>query len=281
MKLSFLFILITFSSTLFAQDQQYVLKGKIDPDTEFTLVWSEYEGKVTGTYDDNNYGKKVPLKGITGDLGRILLVTLPQETKGVRTISILGSDLKGTSGSALIPLSVVLRDNRGKPVKTTSIEANLTGMTQAVVAQKQEESLCQEGFGSLAGFCGTFAGMLTEEADTQKKCDLLAYNSSRLVMDNFGEISLSLGDVNTVVEAPVHRLGRLPANSQSMNVDILSRSCRPLDGTTFGGDDCKRLNLVGYFTVTPRGKRFSGNYIITNEKTNQSCRYNLSMDQEI
>ena len=281
MKIILLLSFIFLSLPILAQDEQYVLKGSLEKNIQFTLVWSEFEGKVTGTYEDNYYSKKVPMKGVAGDLGRILLVTLPQETKGVRTISFLGTHLKGTKGSALVPVSIVLRDDKGKPVKTTSIEANLTGMTQSVLAQRQEESRCQEGFGSLAGFCGSYAGMLSEDADVKNKCNLLSYSDARLVVDENAEVSLSLGPVSALVEQPMHKIGRLPANPESTNVDILSRSCRPLQGTTFAGDDCKRLNLVGYFSITTKGKRFAGSYIIIDEKTNQNCRYSISMDQEI
>lgn len=281
MKIILFFTLAFLSSQLLAQDQQYVLKGSLDKNIQFTLVWNEFEGKVTGTYEDNFYAKKVEMRGIAGDLGRILLVTLPQETKGVRTISFLGTDLKGIKGSALVPVSVVLRDDKGTPIKTTAIEANLTGMTQKVLAQKQEESRCQEGFGSLAGFCGSYAGMLSEDADPKNKCNLLAASDARLVVDENAEISLILGAVSALVEQPMHKLGRLPANPETTNVDILSRSCRPLQGIMFAGDNCKRLNLVGYFTITTKGKHFSGSYIIIDEKTNQSCRYSISMDQEI
>jgi hypothetical protein len=276
-----LLISLMFNLNLWAQDQQYVLKGSLDKNVQFTLVWSEYEGKVTGTYEDNFYTKQIPMRGVAGDLGRILLVTLPKENKGVRTISFLGTDLKGTKGSALVPVSVVLRDDTGRPVKTTSIEGNLTGMTQTVLAQKQEEANCQEGFGDLAGFCGVFSGMLTEDADVQNKCNLLSYNNARIILNEQGEIILSLGEVNNVVETPSHKLGRIPANPESTNVDILTRTCRPLTGTSFRGDNCKRLNLIGYFSITNRGKRFSGSYILTDEKTNQTCRYTLSMTQEI
>lgn len=281
MKKIILFFVLCLSMNLWAQDQQYVLKGSLDKNIQFTMVWNEYEGRVTGTYEDNFYTKQVPMRGVAGDLGRILLVTLPVENKGVRTISFLGTDLKGTKGSAMVPVSVVLRDDKGKPVKTTSIEGNLTAMTQTVLAQKQETANCQEGFGDMAGFCGVFAGMLTEEVDTQKKCNLLAYNNARLTLNDQGEMSLSLGDVNAVVANPIHKLGRIPVNPQSTNVDLLTRTCRPLPGTTFKGDDCKRLNLIGYFTITNRGKRFVGSYILIDEKTNQTCRYTLSMDQEI
>lgn len=281
MKKIILFFVLCLSMNLLAQDQQYVLKGSLDKNIQFTMVWNEYEGRVSGTYEDNFYTKQIPMRGVAGDLGRIFLVTLPQENKGVRTISFLGTDLKGTKGSAMVPVSVVLRDDKGKPVKTTSIEGNLTAMTQTVLAQKQETANCQEGFGDMAGFCGVFAGMLTEEVDTQNKCNLLAYNNARLILNDQGEMSLSLGEVNNVVTPPIHRLGRLPVDPQNTNVDLLTRTCRPLPGTTFNGDNCKRLNLIGYFTITNRGKRFAGSYILIDEKTNQTCRYTLSMDQEI
>jgi len=268
-----------------AQNDQYELKGSLGINVstknniEFSIKWSEKEGIVTGSYTDNFYTNSAAVKGVSGDLGRIFIVTLPEEAKGVRTISFLGPDLKGMKGSALIPISVILRDETGKPVSASTIEANLIGKTEKMVAQKQEEASCQEGFGELAGYCGVYTGMFSEEVDSNKKCNLLAFSATRLVLDENGELGLILGETSAIISNPVHRIGRILTNPGSERIDVLSRECRTLPGTTFSGDDCKRINLSGTFSKIRNIKHFSGDYLIINEKTNERCRYNLSMDQ--
>jgi hypothetical protein len=265
---------------LFAQEQQYQLKGSIGTHDPFTLKWTEKDGKAMGTFSDNLYADSAVARGISGDLGRIFVVTFPEEINGVRTITFLGSDLKGDKGSALIPLTVVLRDDTGKPISSTIIEANLTGMNEIQLAQRQEEK-CRDGFGALSGYCGIYSGMLVEELDPENKCNLLSFNNSRFVLDENAEIGLSLGQMSAIINPPIHRIGRVFTDIDSTSVDLLSRTCKPLPGISFNGDDCKRLHLFGVFSSTPKVKHFLGKYSITDEKTNESCRYSLSMDQEL
>lgn len=269
-----------------AQTYDYQLKGSLgnDPGKQnnisFTLSWNEKNGKAEGVYQDNFYVKSAPAKGITGELGRIFVVTFPSEIKGVRTISFLSSDLKGSKGSALIPVSVSLRDEKGNPIKTVGVEANLSSASSTLLAQRQEAPGCQEGFGNLAGYCGSYKGILSEEIDTKNRCDLLAFNSARLIMDENSELGLVLGESSEILTPPVHRIGRLFYNPGSASVDLMSRSCRQLPGTKFGSDDCKRLSLTGTFSENNRVKHFTGQYTIINERTNESCRYTISMDLE-
>lgn len=267
-----------------AQGEQYQMKGSLGTNAvtmkkiEFTLNWTEKDGKAIGTYSDNFYTQSAVAKGISGKLGRIFVVTFPNEIKGVQTISFLGSALKSEKISAPIQVSVVLRNRNGKPVNTSSIMANLTGVTPTRVAQRQEEEKCQQGFGALAGYCGVYTGMVSEEMDAQKKCNLLAYNHVRLILDENGELGLMLGETSAIVNSPVHRIGRIFADTESPRVDLISRQCRPMQGTTFNGDDCKRLNIIGTFSIIKKVKHFSGIYTILDEKTNENCRYSLSMD---
>jgi hypothetical protein len=150
-----------------------------------------------------------------------------------------------------------------------------------MVAQKQEEAKCQEGFGQLAGYCGVYTGMFSEELDTNKKCNLLAFSATRLVLDENGELGLILGETSAIISTPFHRIGRIFTNTDSDRIDVISRDCRLLPGTTFAGDNCKRMNLSGTFSKIRNVKHFSGDYLIIDEKTNERCRYNLSMDQVI
>lgn len=282
-----LFSLLLLSFQAFAQNQKYQLQGTLGEDRasktkiSFTLSWNEIDGKANGTYKDNFYADSAPMKGIVGELGRIFVVTFPKEVKGVRTISFLSSDMRGNKGSALIPVSVSLRDEKGTPVKTTAVEANLIGGETNVVAQRQEDQPCQDGFGDLAGYCGAYTGMLSEELDTRNKCNLLAFNNARLLLDENAEVGLVLGEPSEIIDTPVHRIGRLFRNPASMSVDLLSRSCRSLPGTNFSSDDCKRLGLTGTFNTVNKTRHFTGQYTITNERTNESCRYTISMDQEL
>lgn len=284
-----IFILLScfFILEAIAQGDQYQMTGSLGINTDtkkeitFTLKWNEENGKANGTYSDNLYADSAPAKGITGELGRIFVVTLPRESRGVRTISFLGPDLKSAKRPTLIPLSIVLRDRTGKPVNTTSIQANLSSMVDTKIAQRQEANKCQEGFGVLAGYCGVYSGMLSEEIDTKAKCNLLAIKETRLVMDENAEVGLTLGEMSAILSPPIHRIGRLFTDTDTTRVDLISRSCRPLPGTTFNGDDCKRINLIGNFSIKNKLKHFTGDYIIVDEKTNETCRYNLSMDQMI
>lgn len=281
---TFLFLM---SASLSVLAETYSLQGSLGEDAatkkkiSFTLSWDENDGKASGTYKDNFYANSAPVKGVTGELGRIFVVTFPKEVNGVRTISFLTSDIRGAKGSALIPVSVSLRDGNGTPVKTSSIEANLSGAQNTMVAQAQEEEPCQEGFGDLAGYCNSYAGMISEDTDTKSRCNLLAFNSARLRLENTGEVYLALGESSNIVEVPVHRIGRIFSNPTSMSIDLLSRTCRSLPGTTFPSDDCKRLSLTGVFSSVRKTRHFTGSYTISNEKNNESCRYSLSMDEEI
>jgi hypothetical protein len=275
------FILLTlfFSLNLFAQDEEYLLKGSLGTHDPFTLRWTEKDGKAMGTFSDQLYADSAVARGISGELGRIFIVTFPEEINGVRTITFLGSDLRGGKGSALIPITIVLRDDTGKPISSTIVEANLTGLKLSQVAQKQEER-CHDGFGALSGHCGVYSGMLVEESDAKNKCNLLEFNSAYFILDENAEIGLSFGEMSAILNPPIHRIGRVFKDLDTTSVDLLSRNCRALPGTTFKGDDCKRLHLSGVFSSPKNFKHFSGKYTITDEKTNESCRYSLSMDEK-
>ena len=146
-----------FSLNVLAQGQEYHLKGRLGINSttkkgiDFNLKWKEKDGKANGTYSDNFYTNSARVKGISGKLGRIFVVTFPKEIKGVQTISFLGTDLKTVTNSTPVPVSIVLRNGNGKPVNTTTIQANLSGTSETRVAQRQEEAKCQQGFGALAG----------------------------------------------------------------------------------------------------------------------------------
>lgn len=314
MKILFVCLSILFSLQSWAQDPEFELKGSLGPqpkdknkDINFSLQWSEKDNKLTGTYKDNYFTESAPIKGIISDeLGRIIVVNLPKESKGVKTITFLGSDLKLEKGSTKVPVGIVLRNVKGDPVSTSS--SNLTiaaipkvtpepaptpiarartsadvvaGMTPTVAQRQEAGPPCTEDFGALAGYCGSYTGVITEERDVLNRCNLLAFNNTHLVLEEDGEIGFVLGVPNAVVRPPVHQIGRITADPTTTGIEVMSRNCAPMAGTEFEGDNCKRLVLIGSFSTTGDSKQFTGTYEIIDENAEQSCLYGLTMNSDL
>lgn len=278
-------ILLLFSLNIFAQDAfQYQLKGsyKLQPKDKgrvsYTLRWSEDKGKITGEYSDNFFIDSVSVRGEMGDLGRNFIVELPSLKQRVKSITILAAEIKSEKNGASVPVSVVTRDRRGNPLTTSKSESNF--VTLYSIAQKQEERPCQDGFGALEGYCGVYEGLISEYRDRRNKCNLLFASAAKLELTEDQTLVLHLGDVNGVVNSPYHVIGRLPSYPESRSIDVMSRSCRPLQGVNAPGDACKQLNLTGTFSVEGTTKHFAGSYTIKEEGTNNLCQYTLSMDLE-
>jgi hypothetical protein len=278
-------ILILVSFNLFAQDAfQYQLKGSYKLKSadkkaiDYTLRWSENKGKITGDYSDNFFIDSASVKGDQGNMGRNFIVELPSIKNGVKSITLLSSEAKSDLKGTTVPVSIVTRDRRGNPLTTAKGNSNL--VTLYSVAQKQEESPCQEGFGALAGYCGIYEGLISEFQDKRNKCNLLFASAVRLELTNDQTMILHLGEVNDLVNIPYHVIGRLPSNPERTSIDVMSRSCRPLQGVNAPGDACKQLNLTGTFSIEGTNKHFAGAYSIKEEGTNNLCQYTLSMDLE-
>lgn len=283
--MKYVILLILFSYNLFAQEAfQYQLKGafklhaKDKSNVEYTLRWSEDKGKIRGEYNDNYFIDSVAVRGEEGDLGRNFIIELPSLKNGVKSITLLSSEVKAEKTAVSVPVTIVTRDRRGNPVTTS--KSNPQFVTLYQVAQKQEERPCQEGFGALEGYCGIYEGLISEYRDRRNKCNLLFASAVRLELTEDQTLVLHLGEVNGVVNAPYHVIGRLPSYPESRSIDVMSRSCRPLQGVNAPGDACKQLNLTGTFSQEGANKHFSGSYTIKEEGTNNLCQYTLSMDME-
>ena len=268
---------------LFAQEAfQYQLKGAFKMKSsdkrpiEYTLRWSEDKGKISGEYNDNFFIDAAKVKGNEGDMGRNFIIELPTIKNGVKSITLLSSEAKSDRAGTTVPVSIVTRDRRGNPLTTTSANSNF--VTLYSVAQKQEEKPCQEGFGALSGYCGIYEGLISEYQDKRNKCNLLFASAVKLELTDDQTLILHLGEVNDLVNIPYHVIGRLPSNPEGTSVDVMSRSCRPLQGVNAPGDACKQLNLTGTFSIEGANRHFAGAYSIKEEGTNNLCQYTLSMD---
>jgi hypothetical protein len=173
----------------------------------------------------------------------------------------------------------VTRDRKGNPLSTKKFNAQFVDITSRSEAQAQEERPCSEGFGQMSGYCGRYGGMLTEEFDSGRVCDFLSRKDIRLEVDNEANVIFHTERPQERFASQDHLIGRIPSDTSSRTVDLMSRHCRPLPGTNFPGDDCKRINLIGTFTNRNGNPHFTGTYSIIDEKNDRSCRYSMTMDR--
>lgn len=283
MKLT-IFIIFSLFSFLSLAQHEYQLKGsfevkegqKLNP-VEFQISWTEKNNLIQGQYQDNHYTKKgIETSGSVNNLGRLFTVNFPEESGGVKSIWILTSQKTLNDTATSVPISVITKDSEGNPVTTQGITANLGGQ-QNRVAQRQEEQ-CQEEFGELAGFCGLYEGVISEEFDSANDCNLMNRPAISLELNSEGTFLLHLDRLSEIVQTPFHTIGRIRANPESTLVDVLSRTCRPLEGIAYPGDNCKRLNLRGSFTSEGDNRRFEGTYTIVDEMSDRRCRYRLTLE---
>ncbi len=278
----FIFMMLLFSICAFARSEQYQLKGSyqlnssINKPIEFSLSWAEEDGHIKGSYSDNYFSRRADVIGEDGKEGRTFKVVLPEIKRGVRSINILTSVAGVKKTGTTIPVSIITRDANGNPLTNAEVQGNLS--QTRMVAQRQEEE-CREGFGALAGYCGIYEGLIAENVDRQNKCNLLFADAVRLELDPAANLTLYMGQVEQIFTTPGHLIGRVLSNARSNRIDVMSRSCRNLPGIESRNDFCKRLNLVGQFTMIGQRRHFTGTYTVFDEGTKNTCSYTLSMDQ--
>lgn len=281
-KLFFILLFFTLSAGGQAKPQ-YELRGiyllKNSHPVEYGLTWTETKGNVEGEYRDNYFAPSARVKGTSGKHGRSFTVTLNEKVRGAKTINLLTAMPSQNSGAFTLPVSVVVRDGDGTPLSSFTADAKFYQQKTNRIAQEQEAlGTCEDGFGELAGFCGYYSGMVSEDQDRTNSCDLSSGGSPVLELSTEGELRLHLGPTPSLVTRPLHDIGRVPVNPGVPEVDILSRKCRPLPGINWDNDACKILNMRGVFSRTKKSMHFGGTYTITNEKTNRTCMYQLSLD---
>ncbi len=256
-----------------------LLEGEKNP-VSFNLRWVEKDGKVTGFYSDNRFTGRAPVNGLVSDNGRTFEIIFPQVDGGVKSFSVLASSAGASETGKQIPLQLVTRDVKGNPLSTKKFNAQFVEISSSQNrAQAQEERPCTDGFGQLSGYCGRYGGMLTEEFDSGRVCDFLTRKNVRLEVDNEANVIFHTEQPQDRHSTQDHLIGRIPSDVSSRTVDLMSRHCRPLPGTNFPGDDCKRINLIGTFTNRNGNPHFSGTYSIIDEKNEKSCRYSMTMDR--
>lgn len=287
MKTLLSLVLLSLPALSFASPYQlkgaYYFKSGDKTPVNFNVRWVEKDGQVTGFYSDDRFAERATVNGMVTDNGRMFEAVLPRENGGVKTLSFLTSSAGAESSGKSIPLQLVARDMTGNPLSTAKFNADFIQVispdTNSRTAQAEEERPCSDGFGEMAGYCGKYGGMISELKDDNKLCDFMGSKDLRVEVDNEANIIFHTAQPDDRHMSQDHLVGRIPSSTPTRSVDIMSRHCRPLPGTTFPGDDCKTVNLVGTFTNQSGTPHFTGTYTITDEKNDRSCQYSMTLDR--
>lgn len=281
----FIFFLISLSVT--AANYPLELKGKYQLESsvkkkpvEYSLQWSEKNKMIEGIYKDNQLVEEAKVRGEVTDDGRTFFVDFPFSRKGINSLVLLSPVVNSPKAGTAVNVSIITRDTIGAPLTTVKTTSQFNLRTQNLVAQKQEEN-CGESFGTLAGYCGIYSGILSEEMDRRNKCNLLFADAARFELRPDSTVILHLGEPNDLVQEVSHSIGRIPVNPQKDSIDILGRVCSGLVGFNSSSDTCKILHLSGRFSTVGDNRRFTGTYEITEEGKNISCRYGISMEKQV
>ena len=278
-----LLILFSLSIPAFAQDFEYRMEGSFalntsdisPPTVEFSINWNEANGEILGVYSDNYFVSSAPVNGSTILQGKSFLVDFPIVTNGVRSLSIMAVG----SGPGRVPLTLSLLDTYGNPSSIHNISAVMTRTSGDEVAD--ENVSCSVGFGALTGYCGIYGGDIDEVSDRSALCFNVESESNKLVLAQSLDMNLYLGYRDTIAGLPAHPLGSLPVSPITGEVNMTGRNCGELPGTRFSSESCQTLTLSGNFTELVGVKRFSGTYVITDDLSDQSCTFSLTLDREV
>lgn len=271
---------LTVSASPFQLKGSYFFRNGEKKPVSFNLRWIEKEGRITGFYSDDRFTERAAVTGVSTDNGRTFEIILPQANAGLKSFSLLTSSVTASDTGKQIPLQLVTRDLKGNPLTTAKFEAQFTEITpKGEAAQAQQARPCTDGFGEMEGYCGRYGGMISEEFDSGRLCDFLTTKNLRLEVDNEANVIFHTDQPDDRHVSQDHLIGRIPSDTPSRSVDIMSRHCRPLPGTNFPGDDCKRINLIGTFMTRNGNPHFIGTYSIIDEKSDRSCRYSMTFDR--
>lgn len=275
-----LFLFLAVSA--FAQEFQYRLEGTFTSNAttiNYTINWNETSTTLQGLYQDNLFVKgPTTMTGTVGTTGRTFLAILPTETMGVRQIEIQTGALTTTSGS--IPVNITTRNNVGGILDNPSTTALMSTMQAATAPAANDNESCVIGFGALTGFCGLFNGTVNEISDNRDRCNLTGGNP-RLELAADTVFRLYLNYIPADPNPQLHIIGAFLPSPQSNTINVTSRNCSVMPGTSFIPNNCKTLNLNGIFFNQAGIVTFNGTYSISDEINADACSYTMNLTREV
>lgn len=284
MKLFALLVLLI-SSAWAQEDYAFTLEGDFPVSSQsfvpinvtYTIRWDESGNRINGIYTDDYFGTEVPVTGTTTSYGRSFEAVLPNAVQGVKTLNFIVTQVGQYNGQ--VNLTITLKNVTGGPVNQTP---DLAVMNSRILASTTDNESCSLGFGVLAGFCGQYAGTISEAVDGANKCNLIVPGVTKLVMNEDKTVRIYFNtEGNRLSGRPFHYLGLLPLGLSDPNVEMTTQACSPLPNTSFTTDSCKELNLTGAFLDAGENPSFTGTYTITELQTGQRCSYNLKLLRDI
>jgi hypothetical protein len=137
------------------------------------------------------------------------------------------------------------------------------------------------GFGALTGFCGLYGGTLNEISDNRDRCHLLSSGNPKLELAADTVFRLFLNYNPTDPNPQLHNIGAFLPSPESNTINVTSRNCSVLPGTTFVPNNCKNINLNGIFFNQAGTITFNGTYSISDEINADACSYSLNLTREV
>ncbi len=287
---TFLFFFLSFLSFgAFAQEFKYHLEGSFatsaNPETmeptivNYSMNWNETTSAIQGIYQDNYFAKDGPktLSGTVANNGRTFNVIFSEEINEVKSITFKTIQTGLANGS--IPITITTRNNIGVPIDAPNTFALMT--TRNLVDQNPDDSTCILGFGALTGYCGLYNGTIREISDTRDRCNLLTTGNARLELATNTSFNFYPNYLAGNTNLEVHNIGNFLPSPQNSSINISSRVCTSIPGTTFVDLNCKILNLTGVFFEQITTVLFTGTYTITDEVNGDFCSHGMNLTREV
>lgn len=267
-----------FLSLTWAQDFQFRMQGTYNINSSalnqspvnFTLDWNEADGVITGMYADNYFPGSTAANGSANVQGRSMNVMLPQFSQGIKTLEFTTGQSGRINGT--VPVSITVRDPNGNTINVANISAFQT--------VKNGSSSCSVGFGALAGYCGIYAGTVSELTDGMNICNLNSQGSMKMELGANTEVNLYINYINTMIGIPRLGMGSIPVSPLSANINLSSRHCGPVPSTNLVSTDCQTFTLAGSFGTNGSDRIFEGTYLIVDNQNAESCSYRLTLTRE-
>jgi hypothetical protein len=241
-------------------------------DVRFTVFWNEKNGTLRGVYQDDLFTNATSFVGSSSSMGKVFSITLPAPVHNVMKLSL--TTIADKMDQASIPLMIFMQDR----LSMTVDEITTTAKVEVRNVIGDETPLCEEGFGELRGYCGTYKGKILEIIDPGNYCQLPEYGF-RLVLSPQKRVDLFFYYSETTIGIPTHSLGLIETLPLAPYLSVSEKHCGTLVGTNFEASHCQTLKLSGNLSKLGNVKRFNGTYSILDQTTKEGCTYSLILEE--